>query len=53
MNMADHAHAADNLPAPEMDYPAHERTYEMFLKLAKWGTIHVIVILVLMAYFLL
>lgn len=35
------------------DLPAHEATYEMFLTMAKWGTITVIGILVLMAYFLL
>jgi hypothetical protein len=35
------------------DYPAHEATYEGFLQLVKWGTIAVIAILVLMAFFLL
>lgn len=35
-----------------MDYPEHERTYAMFLAMAKWGTIHIAVILILMAIFL-
>jgi hypothetical protein len=35
-----------------MDYAEHERTYAMFMTLTKWGTISVVVILVLMAIFL-
>ena len=38
---------------PVMDYPEHNKTYELFLGMAKWGTISVIVILILMALFLL
>ena len=38
---------------PVMDYPEHNKTYAMFLGMAKWGTIAVIVLLVLMAFFLL
>ena len=34
------------------DYPAHEQTYEGFIKLVKYGSAAVIVILVLMAIFL-
>jgi len=34
------------------DYPAHEATYEGFLKLVKYGTSAVVVILILMAIFL-
>ncbi len=40
-------------PASGMDYAEHERTYRNFLKFAKWGTISVAVLLILMAYFLL
>ncbi|MCX5480883.1 aa3-type cytochrome c oxidase subunit IV [Kaistia geumhonensis] len=36
-----------------MDYPEHERTYAFFTALTKWGTIAVVVILILMAFFLL
>lgn len=39
--------------APAMDYKAHTETYESFIKFSKWGTISVIVLLVLMAIFLL
>lgn len=35
-----------------MDYGEHERTYAGFLRLLKWGTIAVAVVLVLMALFL-
>lgn len=36
-----------------MDYAEHERTYELFTWLTKWGSIAVIAVLVLMAVFLL
>lgn len=35
-----------------MDYPEHEKTYTLFLALAKYGTAIVVVILILMAFFL-
>lgn len=38
---------------PVMDYPEHNKTYALFLSMTKWGTISVIVILILMALFLL
>lgn len=34
------------------DYPAHEQTYEGFLAMMKYGTIAVVIILALMAFFL-
>ena len=34
------------------DYAEHERTYEMFLTMTKWGIISIAIILILMAYFL-
>ncbi|MEM8797611.1 MAG: aa3-type cytochrome c oxidase subunit IV [Pseudomonadota bacterium] len=36
-----------------MDYPEHEKTFNLFVGLTKYGTIAVIVILILMALFLL
>lgn len=36
-----------------MDYAQHEQTYVRFLTLTKWAVIHIIVILILMAIFLL
>ncbi len=36
-----------------MDYAEHERTYRFFTSLTKWGSISIIVLLILMAIFLL
>lgn len=36
-----------------MDYAEHDRTYALFIAMTKWGTISVIVLLILMAFFLL
>ena len=35
------------------DFTAHVRTYESFIKLAKFGSTAVIIVLILMAFFLL
>ena len=37
----------------QMDYREHDKTYAMFVGMTKWGTIAVVIILVLMALFLL
>jgi Bacterial aa3 type cytochrome c oxidase subunit IV len=49
--MADHAEMAYST-AEGNDYVAHEQTYEGFIKLVKYGTGAVILILILMAIFL-
>jgi hypothetical protein len=49
--MADHGEVAYTT-ADGNDYIAHEQTYEGFIKLVKYGTIAVIVIVGLMAIFL-
>jgi hypothetical protein len=49
--MANHSEVAYST-ADGNDYPAHEQTYEGFIKLVKYGTSAVIVILILMAIFL-
>ena len=49
--MADHAEVAYST-AEGNDYAAHEQTYEGFIKLVKYGTGSVVVILALMAIFL-
>ena len=49
--MADHSEVAYTT-ADGNDYAAHEATYEGFLKLVKYGTIAVIIIVALMAIFL-
>ena len=36
-----------------MDYAQHQRTYDFFIGLVKYGTIAVVIILILMAFFLL
>jgi hypothetical protein len=50
--MADHSEVAYTT-ADGNDYEAHEKTYEGFIMLVKWGTIGVALILILMALFLL
>jgi hypothetical protein len=42
----------DSSAGSAMDYSEHERTYEMFLGLVKWGSIFVVALLVGMAIFL-
>ncbi len=37
---------------PNMDYEMHENTYKFFIKLVKYGTATVALILILMAIFL-
>jgi Bacterial aa3 type cytochrome c oxidase subunit IV len=49
--MADHAEVAYST-AEGNDYAAHEQTYEGFIKLVKYGTGSVVLILALMAIFL-
>jgi aa3 type cytochrome c oxidase subunit IV len=49
--MADHGEV-EYATATGNDYAEHERTYQFFLGLVKWGTTAVILILILMAYFL-
>jgi hypothetical protein len=49
--MADHSEVAYTT-ADGNDYPAHEQTYEAFLKLTKYSTVTLVVLLALMAIFL-
>ncbi|HZP77483.1 MAG TPA: aa3-type cytochrome c oxidase subunit IV [Pseudolabrys sp.] len=49
--MADHG-TVEYATATGNDMPAHEQTYEFFLKLVKWNLVAIIIILILMAYFL-
>ncbi len=46
---------ADNVPmhSSYMDYPEHERTYRAFTFGAKWVTLAVVIVILLMAFFLL
>lgn len=36
---------------PAMDYPEHERTYDNFVALFKWGTIVLVVLMAFLALF--
>ncbi len=49
--MADHSEVAYTT-ADGNDYVAHEHTYEGFIKLVKYGTVSVALIVILMAIFL-
>jgi hypothetical protein len=49
--MSDHNEVAYTT-ADGNDYPAHEQTYEGFIKLVKFGTLAVVIIVGLMAIFL-
>ena len=49
--MADHGEV-EYATATGNDYAEHEKTYQLFLGLAKYGTASIIVLLILMAYFL-
>jgi hypothetical protein len=49
--MSDHNEVAYTT-ADGMDYPAHEQTYEGFIKLVKYGSAFVIFIVAMMAIFL-
>jgi hypothetical protein len=49
--MAEHSEVAYTT-ADGMDYPAHETTYEGFIKLVKYGTLTVALIVFLMYWFL-
>jgi hypothetical protein len=49
--MAEHNEVAYT-SADGNDYEAHEQTYEGFIMLVKYGTLTVVIILALMAFFL-
>ena len=40
----------DKVPANAMDYPEHEKTYEMFIKLSIWTTALCVILLIAMAF---
>ena len=49
--MADHGEV-EYATATGNDYAEHEKTYKFFIGLAKWGTVSIVILLILMAYFL-
>jgi hypothetical protein len=48
--MADHTPAGPLETGASMDYSEHEKTYSMFLVLAKWGTLFCAALLIAMAF---
>jgi hypothetical protein len=48
--MADHPPAMPAEVGAEMDYPQHEKSYRLFVALAKYGTLHVLALLIAMAF---
>ncbi|MGN6582568.1 MAG: aa3-type cytochrome c oxidase subunit IV [Rhizobiaceae bacterium] len=48
--MADHSPAMPAEVGAEMDYPEHEKSYRLFVGLAKYGTLHVLALLIAMAF---
>ncbi len=49
--MAEHTGGVDFNAPPTDDYPAHLQSYEGFLTATKYGTITVVVIILLLAFF--
>ena len=49
--MADQQMASAGHPA--MDYAEHEKTYRLFISLTKWGTVSMVILLIVMAVTLL
>jgi hypothetical protein len=43
-------HAVSDEGHADMDYAEHEKTYRMFIGMAKWGTASVILILIILAF---
>ena len=48
--MAHHSPAGPVEMGAPMDYPEHEKTYRRFLGLAKYVTLHVVALLIAMAF---
>jgi len=48
--MADYSPAMPAEVGAEMDYPEHEKSYRLFVGLAKYGTLHVLALLIAMAF---
>ncbi|MGN6465811.1 MAG: aa3-type cytochrome c oxidase subunit IV [Rhizobiaceae bacterium] len=48
--MAHHSPAGPVETGAPMDYPEHEKTYRLFLGLAKYGTLHVVALMIAMAF---
>ena len=47
--MAENSYDVNHESGADMDYPEHQKTYDMFLTLSKWVTIFCVVLLLSMA----
>ena len=50
--MAEHGGTVEFGGSTGDDYPAHLSTYQAFVGLTKYGTVALVILLILMAYFL-
>jgi hypothetical protein len=50
MTMADHAPTGPVELGAKMDYAEHDKTYSMFLSLAKYGTLACVALMIAMAF---
>ncbi len=48
--MADHSPTGPVETGADMDYAEHDKTYHLFLNLAKYGSMHVIALMIAMAF---
>jgi hypothetical protein len=48
--MADHSPTGPVQTGAQMDYPEHEKTYSVFLALAKYGTLFCVALMAAMAF---
>lgn len=48
--MADHSPTGPVETGAVMDYQEHEKTYSMFVGMAKYGTLHVVALMIAMAF---
>lgn len=48
--MADDHHSGPAETGAEMDYPEHERTFNMFISFTKWNVIALVALLIAMAF---
>lgn len=48
--MAKATKTAKKQPANAMDYPEHEKTYDLFIKMSVWGTVFCVALMIAMAF---
>ncbi len=48
--MAKKAKSTPKKPANAMDYPEHEKTYDLFIRMSVWGTVACVALMIAMAF---